>query len=123
MSYVQRHTVSVTTDASGAATAYTPVVTGRVVNVVYTKTDYAVGVDFTVTAEGTGQAIWTGTDVNASTTVAPRQPTHGTDGSASLYAGAGEPIEDQIYLAGDRVKIVVAAGGNAKTGAFAVVVA
>ncbi len=96
MSVLTRHTVSITTDASGDGTGFTPIVMGRVINVIYTKdgtTPYDNGVDFTITLEASGQAVWTGTDVNATVTVAPRQATHDTVGAASLYAAAGEPVE------------------------------
>lgn len=125
MSYAERHAVSLTTDASGDVTGYTPVITGKIVNVIYAKdgtTPFADGVDFTITAEATGQTIWQESDVNASKTVAPRQPTHDTVGAASLYAGSGEPVEDAIVLAADRVKIVVAQGGDTKTGVITVIV-
>jgi len=121
--YVERHSVSITTDAAGDATGYTPVVTGKIVAIVYTKTDYAAGVDFTITSETTGQTIWTESNVNASKTCVPRQATHDTAGVASLYAGAGEPVEDYVHVANERVKIVIASGGNAKTGTFIVLVA
>ena len=123
MSYVERHVVTITTDAAGAGTAYTPVVSGRVVSIRYVKTDFADGVDFTVTSEATGATIWTEDNVNASKTCVPRQATHDTAGVASLYAAAGEPVEDRIALANDRVKIVVATGGATKTGAFHVTMA
>ena len=123
MSYAERHTVALTTDASGDVTGYTNTVTGRVIAVIYTKDDFAAGVDFTITSETTGQNIWTESDVNASKTVAPRQPTHDRAGVASLYAAAGEPVEDHIYVALERIKIVVAQGGNAKSGSFTVIVA
>ncbi len=120
--YAERHVVELTTDADGAATGYTPAVTGRVLAIHYVKDDFADGVDFTVTSEATGQSIWAESDVNASASRAPRQPTHGQDGSASLYAGGGEPVEDYLALAQDRVKIVVANGGDTKSGAFHVVI-
>lgn len=122
MSYVERHVVTLTTNSSGAATGYTPVVNGHLSSIHYVKTDFADGVDFTITSEATGQSLWTDTNVNASEIVAPRQPTHGQDGSASLYAAAGEPVEAQIALANDRVKIVIASGGDTKTGTFHVVI-
>ena len=116
MSYVQRHAVSLTTAADGSATGYTPVVTGRIETLRYVKTDFVDGVDFAVTLEATGEAVWSQSDVNASATVAPRQATHDVLGAASLYAGAGEPVEDKIAVANDRIKIVVAQGGDTKTG-------
>ena len=123
MAYVTRHTVEVATDASGDGSGLTPILNGKIINIRYVKTDYADGVDVTATLNATGQAVWTGTDVNASTTVAPRQATHDTAGGASLYAAAGEPVEDYIWAGNDRVKIVVASGGVSKTGSFEVTVA
>jgi hypothetical protein len=120
--HVQRFVVPVTVDASGDATVYSPVVTGRVLAIHYVKTDYAAGVDFTITAEATGQSIWVQVNQDSSAIKAPRQPTHDGVGVASLYAAGGEPVEDHIYLANDRVKIVVAAGGVSKTGTFHVVI-
>lgn len=121
MAHPQRYVVELTTNSSGAATGYTPVIDGRLSALHYVKTDFADGVDFTITAEATGQTLWTDTNVNASEIVAPRQPTHAGDGSASLYAGSGEPVEDKIVLAKDRVKIVIGSGGDTKTGTFHVV--
>ena len=54
---------------------------------------------------------------------ATRQATHAPDGSAALYAAAGEAVLGDIVLANERVKIVVASGGNTKTGQFVIVVA
>lgn len=122
MSYVERHTVVVTTAADGTATAFTPVITGKIQQITYTKTDYTDGVDFTITLEATGETVWTELNVNATKTVAPRIATHDTAGVASLYAATGEPVEDYLCAARDRVKIVIAAGGATKTGTFDVVI-
>ncbi len=51
MSYAERHVVIITTDGSGDGTGYTPVLTGKVSQIRYVKTDYATGVDIVVTAE------------------------------------------------------------------------
>lgn len=120
--YAERHVVNLTTDALGAATGYTPVVSGRVIAVRYVKTDFDNGVGFTVTAEGTGETIWAEAAVNASATRAPRQAVHSTAGAAALYAAGGAAVTDHIVLSQDRVKIVVNAGGNVKTGAVHVVI-
>lgn len=117
MSYVERHTVSITTDSSGDATGYTPVVTGKIVGVIYTKTDFADGVDFTITTETTGQGLWTDTNVNASETVYPKQQSDGPDGAAITG------VYQHVYLSHERVKIVVAQGGDTKSGTFDVLVA
>lgn len=124
--YAERHEVSVTTVAAGTGTGYTPVIRGRITNVIYVKdatNPYDNGVTFAMTLEKTGQTVWAEAAVNASKTVAPRQATHDTAGAASLHAAGGEPVEDYIVAADDRVQIAVSAGGNTKTGKFYVVVA
>lgn len=119
---LRRHVVPVTTAADGSATAYSPYLSGYVHEIHYVKTDFADGVDFTITAEATGETIWTQSDVNAAAVKAPRQATHSTAGVASLYASGGTAVNDRIGLGRDRVKIVIAQGGNAKSGAFHIVV-
>lgn len=121
MSYAQRHAIALTTDGAGAATGYTPVVTGLLSQIRYVKDDFTDGVDFTVTLEATGETVWAESDVNASATRAPRQATHGTAGAAALYAAAGEAVLAPIAVAADRVKVVVASGGAAKSGTVHVV--
>jgi hypothetical protein len=121
--YAERHVVTLTTDADGAATGYTPVVTGAIQTIRYVKTDFADGVDFTVTLESTGETVWAQLNVNASATVAPRQATHSTAGVAALYAAAGTAVLAPVVAASDRIKVVVAQGGNAKSGTVHIVVA
>lgn len=116
--HVERKTVVVTTAADGSATAYTEgAVNGRVLQVRYVKADFADGVDFTITSEATGETILAESDVNASATRAPRQATHSTAGIAA-ESGTGFAVNDHIAIANDRIKIVVASGGNTKTGTF-----
>lgn len=119
---IRRFVVPVTTAADGSATAYSPYLSGYLTQIVYAKTDYANGVDFTITAEATGETLWTESDVNASVSKSPRAATHSTAGVAALYAAAGTAVNDRIALARDRVKIVLAQGGNEKTGTFHIVV-
>jgi len=121
MSYAQRLTVQVTTAADGSATAYSDVVTGKISQFRYTKVDFDNGSTFTITSEATGETLWTETGVNASATRAPRQATHSTAGVAALYVAAGTAVNDKIALAVDRIKIVIASGGNVKTGVFHIV--
>lgn len=121
MSHVIREVVSVTTSSDGSATAYTNVVTGRIHSIAYVKNNFSNGVDFTITLEATGQTVWTQLDVNASATVLPRAAVHDTAGVASLYASGGEPVEDCICAANDRVKIVIASGGSVTSGTFHVI--
>ena len=121
MSYAERHTQTVVTATGGTATVYTPVITGRIAAVVYTKATaavaYASTVDFTITAETSAQNIWTEANVNATETAYPVA-------AAKLASGAASTItESPIYVAQERVKIVLAQGGNTKRGTFTVIVA
>lgn len=119
MAYINRHRVTPTTDGSGDATSYTDVASGYVVAIVYTKhgsNPYADGVDFVVTGEQSGIALWTGTDVNATATVMPRGATHSTAGAAALYAAGGTAVNDRIPVAQERIKVVVAQGGATNDG-------
>ena len=118
MAFIQRHTVVVTVNASGDAVAYTAEpVNGFLLGLAYVKTDYANGVDFTITAETGGAAIWTGTDVNASTAIYPRAQVYSTAGAGPTYDGTRQVCEP-VPLANERIKIVVANGGVSTTGTF-----
>ena len=119
---IRRFVVPVTTAADGSATAYTPYLSGEIMQISYLKTDYADGVDFTITGEATGQTIWAESNVNAAKNCFPREAIHSTAGVAALYAAGGTSVNDRIALSRDRVKIVIAQGGNTKTGTFHVVV-
>jgi hypothetical protein len=119
---VRSFTVPVTTDGSGVATAYSPAFSGFIESIQYVKTDFADGVDFTITAKETGEAIWSATNQNSATIVRPRAATHSTAGVAALYAAAGVAVNDKIALGRDRVKIAIAQGGATKTGVFVITV-
>jgi len=122
---MKRLKVTVTTAADGTATGYSSRFSGKIHQIEYLKdgaNGYANGVDFTVTGEATGVSIWAENDVNASAVRAPRQPLHSQAGVASLYAAGGTAVQDKIALARDRVKIAIAAGGNAKVGTFHILV-
>lgn len=113
--------VTVTSAADGTATAYSPRVTGKIHSVSYVKPgsgSYDDGVDFAITAEATAEGIWTESNVNATAHRKPRAPTHDQVGAALLYAAAGTAVGAPVALGNDRIKIVLAQGGNAKTGAF-----
>lgn len=117
--FSQRHAVTVTTAADGSATAYTDrAVQGEIVTVSYVKTDFDNGVDFNITTETTLQDVWVEQNVNASAVRSPRQATHGTDGVARLYAAGGAAVGGPVVAAFERIKIVIAQGGNVKTGTF-----
>lgn len=117
MSYARNGSVTITTDASGDATAYIVGLNGLLDRIQYVKTSFADGVDFTLTLDETGETIWTESNVNAAAVRAPRQATHSTAGVAAVYAASGEAVLDRIAVDG-RIKIVIASGGNAKVGAF-----
>lgn len=122
---MRKFTVTATSDGSQVGTHYTPYFSGYIESVQYVKdgtTPYAFGVDFAITAEATGENIWTDTNVNSSEIVRPRAPTHSTAGVAAVYASGGTAVNDRIALGRDRVKIVLAQAGASKTGTFHIVV-
>ncbi len=129
--YVNKSTVTATCNAGGNATAYTPeVVNGRILSIEYNvdgsnpylePTSPTNGFDFTITTEVTTQNLWIETGITGAKTVAPRQSVNDTVGAATYYNDASdEPVVDFIYVADERVKIVVANGGNATTGSFTI---
>jgi hypothetical protein len=119
---IRKFVVPVTTASDGSATAYSPYLSGYLHQIQYVKTDFADGVDFTITADATTETLWSESNVNAAAIRAPRQATHSTAGVASLYAAGGTAIQDRIALSRDRVKIVIAQGGSVKTGSFTILV-
>lgn len=119
---IRRMPVTVTVNGSGDGTAYSPAIYGSLVSITYAKTDYANGVTFAITAETTGETLWSEAAVNAAATRYPRAATASTAGVASLYAGGGTAVNTRIALGGDRVKIVVSSGGVSTTGVFHIVV-
>lgn len=95
---LRRISVKMTTDAAGAATVFTHRVIGKVVRVFVDLGDLAAGaVDFTVTGELSAEAIYTGTDL-------------ATDTLADATTAAG------VYVWAERIKVIVAAGGDTKSG-------
>jgi hypothetical protein len=119
--YAERHVVSVTTDASGDVIGYTPAVTGRILGIRYVKNNFDNGHDFTVTLESSGESVMVGTNVDASASFYPRIGVTDAAGAAATLDGT-RLARDYVVAAQDRVKIVVAAGGNAKSGAYHVIV-
>lgn len=115
-SFVVSDSVTVTTIADGSATAYSTNLTGRLWAVAYVKTDFATGVDFTITTERENAGVWTEVNVDATKRVRPRELVDDQVGAniAATY--------DYILLENDRVKIVIANGGDSKTGTFRIYV-
>jgi len=122
--YLNRQTVDVVTAADGSATAYSAVVNGRVLSIQYVKdatTPFSDGVDFTVTGEITGTTLWSELNVNASKAVAPREQVHSTAGVGLTYDGT-RAVCEPVGFAEERVKIVIASGGDTKKGRFYILV-
>jgi hypothetical protein len=119
---IRRFVVPVTTEYGGDAEAYSPVLSGKLVSIRYVKDDYADGVDFVLTAEDSGETLWSEEDVNASATRYPRAATHSTAGAAANYDGSSHAVLGKIALSQDRVKIVIADGGNETSGTFHITV-
>lgn len=117
---MRRHIVSITTAADGSATAYSKKLSGQIMGISYVKPgagNFDDGVDFTITGEATGVGIWAESNVNATKHCKPRIATHTTVGVAATLDGT-VPALEPVCLGNDRVKIVIAQGGNAKVGAF-----
>lgn len=113
--------VDITTASDGTATAYTGrTFTGYLLSVQYIKTDFADGVDITITNEAGTVTYYTGTNVNASALVHPRAQVHGTTGTGLTYDGT-RTVCEKLPLAGDRVKVAIAQGGDTKTGTIIIV--
>lgn len=119
---IRRFVVTALSDGSGNFTGYSPYLTGYIHAIEYVKTDYTDGVDFTITAEATGETLWTESNVNAAKVCMPRGATHSNAGVAALYASGGVAVNDRIALGNDRVKIVIGSAGAAHTGAFHILV-
>lgn len=119
--YPKKYTVTVTTDGSGNATAYSEVIRGPILAIHYVKNDFAAGVDFAITLEATGEGLWTQNDVNASASVYPRVGVHDVAGVAATLNGT-QAMRDVISAADDRVKVVISSGGATKSGTFLVIV-
>nr|WP_047170075.1 hypothetical protein [Sphingomonas sp. Y57] len=120
---MRRYSIHVTTAADGTATTFTPRLSGELHSIHYEKGDFPNGVDFAITAEKTGENLWTEADVNTATARYPRAPTHGADGAPALFAADGTAVRARPALGNDRVKIAITQGGNVKSGTFHILVA
>lgn len=118
-SEIQRVRVAVTTDASGAFTVDTPEVSGRILSIRYVpaaSNDLDANWDLDIVGKNTGIVVANIDNISAAAiTWAPRQPTCDVAGAASLYAAAGEPVEDYIWVK-EALTVTVAQGGNVQSG-------
>ena len=124
--FIQRHELDLTVNADGDATVYTSTtVTGRVLQLRYVphaSTPLDTNADVTITGETTGVAIATLSNIGLSAfTKVPRQATHGVTGTGLVYAAA-DAVSEPVYLADERVKVIVASGGASKIGTLFVTV-
>ena len=118
---IRKFSVTVTT-GTATGTGYSPWLSGYIESIQYVKDDFSNGVDFTITADETGESILALTDQNDSGTWRPRAATHSVAGVAAVYASGGTAVNDRIALGRDRVKIAVAQGGNGTSGTFIITV-
>lgn len=121
MSFCRQIDVDFTTAADGSATVRSGEPTnGRILEVRYDYGDAATGADFTITGNSSGKAVLTITNGGTSdVSWQPRQVVHPVAntgaGTALTYDGTNE-IYEPIWLGAEEIKVVVASGGNAKTG-------
>jgi len=107
--------VSGVTNALGALTAYSefPIV-GRVVAVFMDYVDGATGGDPTITAEDSGAAIFSRTNAGVSDIVQNLGLLQLDEAGAAIVAASAPGVP----LIGERIKLVVVQGGDAKTWKF-----
>jgi hypothetical protein len=117
---ITRHTIAITTDTGANFAAETAPVSGRIMQMRYLPGDTGLildtGADLDVTLKDSGVVVANFHPGQAAFTKAIRQPTHAADGSASLHAAAGEPVEDYIVVTGEALQVSVADGGTGKEG-------
>lgn len=125
---VRRYVLSVTTDSSGAATVSTKeTVAGHVCAIRYVPAA-SNGLDtasvVTITGAESGIGIYKKTAIGTSALdLLPRAATHlASDGSAALYAAGGTAVGARVPVANEAITLVVAQGGDTKSGTFHVYV-
>lgn len=116
-----RESVTLTTDASGNCTAYSTVRDGRILGVYFSVGTLATTADVIMTCEATAEAIVTITDLAASATYYPRVQVHDETGTGATLDGTRK-MREPVTVCQDRVKFVVAQGGNAKTGTATLII-
>lgn len=114
MGIIKQEILTITVNASGDGSASTSRnISGLLYSIRYIKTDYADGIDFTVASAKAAatETLFTGTNVNASATYAPRMDAHTVTGTAQSANNILIPFVGALT-------VTVAQGGNAKTGTF-----
>jgi hypothetical protein len=119
MSEPQVISIAITTSAGGAFSAALGRVKGRFLQYRYVphgSSPLDTGADFDLVGARTGVILIDHSDIGTSAfTKVAKQPTSDVLGAASLYAGAGEPVEDYIWVNED-LTFTVAQGGNVLQG-------
>ena len=117
---MQRADLTITTNADGDGIGYIgQVLNGHIWTIRYVKDDYDNGVGVVISGETSGIEILTLAAMNASVTKNPRGNAHEiADGTDSEYTGQDQPVKVLIPLANERIKVVVSAGGDTKSGMF-----
>lgn len=114
--------ISWTTDASGNATSYGKTVFGEVCSIDYLPGDTDAGATFSVYDEPSGGFTHTllvkATAGTSNTRYYPRELVHKAEDGAALTGTAGGDRAEP--LANGRIKVVIASGGNAKSGSVIV---
>lgn len=115
---IQRMTVNVTTNASGAVTADTLSFTGvlKAIHWVKPSSGGITGAAIAVTSVNTGEAVLSVSGVSASADYYPRGPVHSVTGVAVDYAAAGQPVTDALAFFQDQLQIAITGGGNTLNG-------
>jgi hypothetical protein len=102
-------TKTVTTDAGGDATVYTSRVNGVVRRIIIAGTLDG-GADWTITGETTGLPVLVIANTNA-LDICPKVLAAGNPAGTVLAENGGD-----LHVVNERIKVVVAEGGNAQTG-------
>lgn len=108
---MQKVTATITTDTGGAATVYLgTTLTGRVHAIKYTVGTLDSGTDLVITGETTGVAILTDSPSTTEWYYPRAFANKVTDGAAFT------DVTEDVRLYQERIKVVVAQGGNTLTG-------
>ena len=117
---VQLITVDVLTDGSGDFSTSVSSPVGRLLQYRYVPdgtAPLATGADLDVVGAGTGFVYVNQDNIGTSAfQKLPRLAVSDETGTASLYAVAGEPVEDCAFVGGEQLTVTVAQGGAAKEG-------
>lgn len=115
MAWTEKRTISLTTSAGGAATAYTPVINGTVKNVVYTVGSLGASTVLVIATETSGRTLLSKTVGNASANFP------GLTGPTTDDAGTSDPsTRDGPVVCGERLSIAITSGGATATGSVTI---